>query len=67
LGKGLLVKPPELQSGPATKFEAITVPTSSMQPIAEFIVMAIEAGRKDKAKEIRFKLQLDEPELWVLP
>jgi hypothetical protein len=34
---------------------------------AEFIVMAVEAERKDDLKEIRFKLELDPPILWILP
>jgi hypothetical protein len=34
---------------------------------AEFIVMAIEAGRKDKLKELDFSLKLSTPVLWILP
>ncbi len=29
--------------------------------------MTIEAGRDDKLKEVRFTLELEEPELWILP
>jgi hypothetical protein len=34
--------------------------------MAEFIVLGIEADRKDKVREIEFALQLSQPELWVL-
>jgi hypothetical protein len=34
---------------------------------AEFIVMAVEAERKDDLKEIRFDLEIDTPILWILP
>ena len=34
---------------------------------AEFIVIAIEAERKDKIKSIDFELKLSKPVLWILP
>jgi len=34
--------------------------------MAEFIVLGIEADRKDKVREIQFTVQLSAPELWVL-
>jgi hypothetical protein len=34
---------------------------------AEFIIMAVEAERKDDLKEIRFDLEIDTPILWILP
>ena len=33
----------------------------------EFVVLTIEAERKDKLKTVEFSLDLNEPELWVLP
>jgi hypothetical protein len=65
--KNLLIKPPILQQGPATSFEAVIVSAEDVYPAAEFVVMAIEAGREDKLKTLDFKLQLSEPVLWVLP
>lgn len=38
-----------------------------IQPVAEFVVMAIEAGRKDMLKNLRFTLKLSLPSLWILP
>ena len=34
---------------------------------AEFVVLTIEADRKDKLKGAEFRLDLNEPEMWVLP
>lgn len=34
---------------------------------AEFVVLTIEADRKDKLKSVEFTIQASEPELWVLP
>jgi hypothetical protein len=63
----MLLQPPPLQDGPAARFEPVTASVEDVQPAAEFIVMAIEAGRKDKAKKIDFTLELSSPELWILP
>jgi len=35
--------------------------------VVEFVVLTIEADRKDKLKTVEFRLDLGEPELWVLP
>jgi len=56
-----------LSSGPATPFEAVTLKREDLSAAAEFIVMAIEAGRKDKIKRIDFELKLSKPVLWILP
>jgi hypothetical protein len=63
----MLLQPPALQPGSPARFEPVTASVEDVQPAAEFIVMAIEAGRKDKAKKIDFTLQLSPPELWILP
>jgi hypothetical protein len=34
---------------------------------AEFVVLTIEAEQKDKLKTVEFRLDLNEPEMWVLP
>ena len=67
VGSRLLVQPPALQPGQAARFEPVTLALEDVKPLAEFIVMAIEANRKDKLKEIRIGLELSEPSLWVLP
>jgi hypothetical protein len=35
--------------------------------VAEFIVLTIEAERKDKLKSIEVRLNMGSPDLWVLP
>jgi hypothetical protein len=65
-GTTLLQKPPALQSGQAAGFAPVILHPEDIQPVAEFIVLGIEADRKDKIREINFTLQLSAPELWVL-
>jgi hypothetical protein len=66
-GSKLLEKTPALQPGSAARFEPVTLSLEDVKPLAEFIVMAIEAGRKDKLREIQFTLELSAPVLWILP
>lgn len=62
-----LSAPPEMEPGPAVPFEPVTVPTEDVQPWAEFLIVAVEAGFKDKIKNLTFNLQLSPPQLWILP
>lgn len=66
-GIRFLAQPPDLQAGPAQAFEPVTLSGEDMKALAEFVVMAIEAGRKDKLKELHFDLTMGPPSLWVLP
>jgi len=67
LGVRLLRQPPTLQPGSPSSFLPVTVLPEDMQSLAEFIVLSIEAERKDDLRELRFKLDLQPAELWVLP
>ena len=67
LGLQWLQNPPTLSSGSQVDFEPVTVAAGDIQAWVEFLVMAVEAERKDKVKFILFEIQLDEPQLWVLP
>jgi hypothetical protein len=67
LGSQMLKQPPELQAGSAIPFDPVVLPVASIRPTAEFILMALEAERKDKLRKLEFNLQLFVPELWVLP
>jgi hypothetical protein len=67
IGRQLLLQPPALTSGPATAFEPVTLVPEDVPALAEFIVMALEADRKDKLKELRISLKLSAPDLWILP
>ena len=62
-----LLQPPVLKPGSPAKFEPVTLSMEDIQPVAEFIVLAIEAGRKDMLKSIHFALKLTLPILWILP
>lgn len=66
-GAFMLRQPPNLQAGTPGKFLAVTVPPGDVLPLAEFILLGVEANRKDALKELHFTLDLSAPELWVLP
>jgi hypothetical protein len=67
LGNQMLLQPPDLSEGTEVAFEPVTIGFEDVKALAEFIAMTIEAGRDDKLKEVRFTLDLAEPELWILP
>lgn len=67
LAMSLIAKPPALQAGSPTRFEPAVMHIEDVSAAAEFVVMAIEAGRKDKLKELDFSLKLSTPVLWILP
>lgn len=62
-----LLQPPLLKPGSSARFEPVTLSMEDIQPVAEFIVMAIEASRKDMLKNLHFTLKLSLPTLWILP
>jgi hypothetical protein len=67
IGANLVRRPPKLESGPVARFIPPVLSRFDVPAVAEFIVMAVEADRKDKLKEVRLSLQLAEPALWILP
>jgi hypothetical protein len=62
-----LIQPPDLKPGDVARFEPVTLHQEDVRSAAEFIVVAVEAQRKDKVKQVDFNLQLSLPVLWVLP
>ena len=64
---GHLLKPPDLIPGPAAPFEPVTLQLEDVQAGVEFIVVAVEAGRKDRLKKLDLNLQITPPSLWILP
>lgn len=58
---------PAFQPGPPVRFAPATLPMKDIYATAEFIVVAIESGRRDQLKRIDLKLELTSPELWILP
>jgi hypothetical protein len=65
-GIEMLRQPVPLQdsSSPAA-FLPVTVHPEDIQPLAEYLVLAVEAARRDKLKSLSFTLQLGPPELWI--
>lgn len=55
------------ESGTPAPFLAVTVHPEDIQPLAEFIILAVEAERRDELQSISFSLQLGPPELWIFP
>ena len=45
----------------------VTVKPKDAEKLLEFIVLAIEARRRDWLKDLKFQLDAGEPELWALP
>ncbi len=67
VGTRLLTNPPPLIRGSATDFLPITHSAADFRPFAEFLIIALEAARRDKVRMVRFELELQAPALWVLP
>ena len=67
LGARYLLQPPNLEDGSGVPFEPVILSPEDVPALAEFIVLAIEAERKDSLKAIQAAVRLDSPELWVLP
>lgn len=59
--------PPALKPGPPASFQPITLFPQDMRPVAEYVIVGIEALRKDQLKKVDFTLDLGQPELWILP
>lgn len=67
IGAKMVERPPKLVSGPVCRFMTVSLPRADMTAVAEFIVMEIEADRRDKLKEVHLQVALGETVLWILP
>ena len=68
IGAELLKKRLNPVSGPAAgQLPPVAVFPDDARHAAEFVVLTIEADRRDKLKVVEFTIQASEPELWVLP
>ena len=47
--------------------EKVNLDQKDIGALAEFIVLTIEAERKDRLERVEFDLDLGAPELWVIP
>lgn len=67
LGRKLLLQPPEMVEGPPAPHHPITVSAYDVRSLAEFIVVGLEAERRDQLRRLEFNVQLQRPELWIFP
>ncbi len=67
LGAQLLKQPVSMMQSPACPFQPITLDFEDVRPMAEFIIMGIEAERRDMLKSVTIQLNLAPPSLWILP
>jgi hypothetical protein len=68
LGADLTRRQPRLAPGPAAgALSQCTLFPDDARRAAEFVVLTIEADRKDKLRQVDFTLSLQDPMLWVLP
>lgn len=70
VGSNMIQQQPQLQpierpNGAA--FTSATVTPGDARKLLEFIVLAIEAQRKDWLKNLEFALEVDEPQMMALP
>jgi hypothetical protein len=66
-GLKLIEAQPALTPGAPADFLPVTVLPDDVRALAEFIVLAVEAARKDQLSQLQFDLQLGEAELWIIP
>jgi hypothetical protein len=63
----LQANPPLPAEGKPAPFLPVVITREDIPALAEFIVMGIEAARRDKLRELKIDLELKEPQLWILP
>ena len=67
MGVQFLHQPIPMEMGKPAPFPPIVVPPQDVHPLAEFIVMSVEAERKDALKHLKFTLTLEPLQCWILP
>ena len=67
IGKAYLRNPLQLADGESAAHLPVTMGKEDIKSIAEYLVMAIEADRRDDVKQVTFQISLSDPVLWILP
>ena len=67
LGMQFLHKPIVMTEGQPAPFLPVKLSPVDARPMAEFIIMGMEAERKDMLKSVQIELKLTAPVLWILP
>ncbi len=66
-GMRYLRQPVSMMQGSPAPFLPVTLSLEDVRPMAEFIIMGIEAERRDMVKSVGVQLNLAPPILWILP
>lgn len=67
IGTALLKNPAGIQTGSPVPFLPVVASPNDINALAEFLIFSIEAERRDALKSVKFDLNLDPPQLWILP
>lgn len=67
LGVSLLRSPQRLDPGSRMPFLPVVTLPGDVRALAEFMIVSIEADRRDALKTVYFDLKLEPLQLWVLP
>ena len=66
-GIQMFKEPVSMMQGQVCQFEPITLLFEDVRPMVEFIIMGIEAERRDMLKTVSLQLNLASPSLWIIP
>lgn len=66
-GVRFLRHPLRLDVGTGGVLEQVTIGPDEAYTLAEFVVLTVEAERRDRLKRVAFRLELEGPALWALP
>jgi len=66
-GMKLLRQPIVPVQGQPAPFLPVKLSRGDVRPMAEFIIMGMEAERKDMIKSVQIQITLSAPVLWILP
>lgn len=67
MGVAMLRTSQKMETGSRVSFLPVVTLPGDMGSLAEFLVMSVEAERKDYLKTVKFAIKLENPQLWVLP
>jgi hypothetical protein len=66
-GIDLLRNPQSLNHGLSVPFLPVVTPPGDVRSLVEFMIVSIEANRRDAMKSIIYDLKLEPLQLWILP
>lgn len=70
IGSQLIQEQPDVQfmeQPENVQLKSTTVTPKDARKLLEFVILAIEARRRDWLKELEFDLEINDPELWSMP